>query len=96
MGKRGGKTPGTMPTGSTWRNSETKTIRVPKIFASQLLKIARILDSGLEPTDYKLVEFLVLKQKQYRRTKKPFDRSTPRWAVFNEFEWWLKSGLSKW
>ncbi len=31
----------------TWNNSETKTIRVPKVFAEQLLEIARLLDSGI-------------------------------------------------
>ncbi len=96
MGTRGGRTPGTIPSGSSWQNAETKVIRVPRIFAPQLIKIARLLDSGLDPVEYKIIEFELLKQKQYKRTKKHFDRSTPRWAIFNEFQWWLKSGLSKW
>lgn len=29
-----------------WQNAETKTIRVPKVFASRLLEIAKLLDSG--------------------------------------------------
>lgn len=31
---------------SGWKNSETQTIRVPKIFADQILEYARQLDSG--------------------------------------------------
>jgi hypothetical protein len=80
----------------TWRSGKTKTIRVPIALAPQLLKIARLLDTGLDPVEYKIIEFELLKQKQYQRTKKHFDRSTPRWAVFNEFQWWLRSGLAKW
>jgi hypothetical protein len=33
---------------SGWKHSETQTIRVPKIFAAQLLEYARQLDSGSE------------------------------------------------
>jgi hypothetical protein len=33
-----------------WKNSETQVIRVPKIFASQLLDIARNLDLGFQVT----------------------------------------------
>lgn len=96
MGNRGGRTSTTISRDSKWRNSETKTIRVPKIFAPQLLKIARLLDTGLDPVEYKLIEFLLLKGKQYQRTKMPMNRTTPRWSVFNEFENWLKTGQSKW
>jgi len=95
MGKRGGRTPGTMKPGSTWRSGETQTIRVPKKLVPQILKFARFLDAGLNPIECKIIEFLLLKQKQFRRIKKHFDRSTPLWAVFNEFERWLKSDLSK-
>lgn len=31
---------------SNWRHSETQTIRVPKVFAQQLMKLAHKLDSG--------------------------------------------------
>jgi hypothetical protein len=31
---------------SGWKHSETQTIRVPKVFAAQLLEYARLLDSG--------------------------------------------------
>ena len=31
---------------SGWKNADTQTIRVPKVFAAQLLEIARKLDSG--------------------------------------------------
>lgn len=80
----------------TWRNGTTKTIRVPESLAPQIIKIARLLDSGIDPVEYKIIEFELLKQKQYQRTRRIFDRSTARWAVFNEFQWWLNSGLSKW
>jgi hypothetical protein len=31
---------------SSWRHSATQTIRVPKVFAQQLVKLARQLDNG--------------------------------------------------
>lgn len=36
---------------SSWQHAETQTIRVPKVFASQLLQMARRLDNGegIEP-----------------------------------------------
>lgn len=41
-----------------WRNSETQVIRVPKVFAAQLLDIARRLDLG-EPENLVLPVFSV-------------------------------------
>ena len=77
-----------------WNSGETKPIRIPKKLIPQVLKIARLLDAGLSSTEQELIEFLLVKQNQYRRSRKPFDRSTPRWAVFNEFERWLKNSRS--
>lgn len=33
---------------SSWQHAETQTIRVPKVFASQLIQMARRLDNGEE------------------------------------------------
>lgn len=33
---------------SSWQHGETQTIRVPKVFASQLIQMARRLDNGEE------------------------------------------------
>ncbi|MEM9922514.1 MAG: hypothetical protein AAF915_01950 [Cyanobacteria bacterium P01_D01_bin.50] len=95
MGKRGGHLPGSSPFTNTWRNGKTKTIRVPINLAPQIIEIARLLDVGINPIESVIIEFEFLKQNQYRRIKRPFNRSTPRWAVFNEFQSWLKNHLSK-
>ncbi|MGD1914110.1 MAG: hypothetical protein ACFB2X_25715 [Rivularia sp. (in: cyanobacteria)] len=95
MGKQGGHLPGSSPFTNTWENGKTKTIRVPINLAPQIIKIARLLDIGINPVESAIIEFELLKQKQYQRTRRPFNRSSPRWAVFNEFQWWLKSRLSK-
>lgn len=46
---RGGARPGDGRP-SSWRNQPTITIRVPKVFAETLLKIASELDKGLDDT----------------------------------------------
>lgn len=91
MGKRGGKTPGTMPSVSSWNSGKTKTIRVPKKLAPQILKIARLLDQGIHPGKNLCEEYLQIKRKQYKRARLHFNQLSPRWAVFNEFQRWLKS-----
>ena len=96
MGRRGGRTRTTMPKVSSWNSGKTKMIRVPIKLASEIITFARYLDNGIDPAERAIIEFELLKQKQYRRTKRRFDRSSPRWSVFNEFQWWLKSDLSKW
>ena len=95
MGKRGGRTSGTMPSGTSWKNGKTKTIRVPIKLVPEIIKIARYLDNGIDPVEQKIIEFKLLKQRQYQRTRKVFNRSTLRWSVFNEFQLWLKNCQSR-
>lgn len=74
----------------TWQHGKTQTIRVPVALAPKILKLGRLLDTGLDPTEYRIIEFLLIKSRQYQRSKTPLNRFTPRWSVFNEFENWLK------
>lgn len=75
----------------TWKGGKTQTIRVPIKLVPEIIKFARYLDNGIHPGEDAYQEFLLIKERQYRHTRKPINRLTPRWAVFNEFEYWLKS-----
>ncbi|BAY85996.1 hypothetical protein NIES267_55020 [Calothrix parasitica NIES-267] len=91
MGKRGGRTSGTITRGSSWRNGKTTVIRVPVNLVPEIIKFAKYLDNGIYLESFIYQEFLQLKARQYRRSGKRLIRNTPRWSVFNEFENYLKN-----
>lgn len=91
MGRRGGRTSGTMAAISNWNSGKTCTIREPVKLVPEIIKLARYIDNGIYPVIPIYQEFLQLKERQYQRSRKQLIRNTPRWSVFNEFEIFLKN-----
>jgi hypothetical protein len=76
---------------STWNNQATKVIRVPVVFASEVMRYARDLDTGNKGiTEKFLDEFIEAKYKQSLKSRRKFLMVSPTWMVFNEFRRWLK------
>jgi hypothetical protein len=76
---------------SSWNNQTTKPIRVPVIFASEVMQYARDLDAGNKGTTEKLLdEFIEVKRRQsLRLPRRFFTMDSMQWSVFNEFRRWL-------
>jgi hypothetical protein len=90
----GGRTKTTLA--SNWNNQATRTIRVPVVFADEVMQYARDLDAGTSvDIEALLNEFIQLKRRQLPRHRRTFfTMDTPVWNAFNEFRRWLE--IRKW
>ena len=93
---------------SGWNNNDTQTIRVPKVFANQLLEIAKDLDEekaiNLRRRDWVAIlqsmdEFVESLQgtsgaNQYKK-KGEVNTKGERWYFFNKFRNQVKSTILK-
>ncbi|MBC1235662.1 hypothetical protein [Nostoc sp. 2RC] len=93
---KGGRTSTTWGTGSTWRSTEFKTIRVPVALADEIIEYAKALDAGIAVSHGNtadLVLALLDRYIEYKRlnyhpnqNSKQLDTSTRAWDELRKFQ----------
>jgi DNA replicative helicase MCM subunit Mcm2 (Cdc46/Mcm family) len=93
---KGGRTSTTWETGSTWRSTEFKTIRVPIALADEIKEYAKALDNGIAISHGNTAEFtlgLIERYIEYKRqnyhpnqNSKQLDISTRAWDELRKFQ----------
>lgn len=93
---KGGRTSTTWGTGSTWRNREIKTIRVPVALADEIMEYAKALDAGIAVSHGNTTEIILkaitsyieYKRKIYHpnQNSKQLDISTRSWDEMRRFQ----------
>ncbi|WP_138504059.1 hypothetical protein [Nostoc sp. PA-18-2419] len=96
MMNKGGRTSTTWGAGSTWRNREVKTIRVPVALADEIMEYAKVLDAGIAVSHGNIAKFtlaLLDRYVEYKRlnyhpnqNSKQLDTSTRSWDELRKFQ----------